>query len=275
MKKSRMQVLIEFSALLSQLRTTGKTIRKKANSRSKKGKAATIILLLLSIYTTSFGATYYSRTNGGNWTNNTTWSTVGYGNATNTGTFPKVGDVANIGDGFTIYIDNNVSCATLNIGQGISGTLEYSSVANYTLNASGNITINTGAKFWYNSAVNRAHACFVGGNFTNFGLVDFYRNSAQAVNLTVYSAGNSIISGIGTWDLNLVNLNKSTVTAQMIVQSNGFETRTKNFIGTAGTYIHSNTGTYAINPAAGNFTIGPNMVFKVPLGTMWFSAVAN
>jgi hypothetical protein len=275
MKKSRMQVLIEFSSLLSQIRSTGKGVRKKNNNNRRFRKNSAAVILLISLCTSSFAATYYSRSNGGNWTSGATWSTVGYGNPTNTGTYPQAGDIANIGDGYTIMINGNVNCATLNIGQGTSGILEFNSLANHSLTVSGNVTINTGARFWYNTATNRIHSCTIGGNFTNYGTVDFFRNSSQAVNLTLNSTTNSVISGIGMWDLNRVTLNKAVTGAQMNVQSNGFETGTKFFAGNSGTYIHNNTGVYAINAAYGNFTIGPNMVFRVPLGTMWFSAVAT
>ena len=275
MKKSRMQVLIEFSALLSQLRSKGKSITKKVSSGSKRGKAALLILFLLSVTSSSFAARYYSRTNGGNWTATTTWSTVTYGNVTNTGTYPQAGDLVYIGDGYTVYINNNVNCATINIGQGSSGILEYASAANYSLNVSGSVTVNTGATFWYNTAVNRSHTCTIGGNFTNFGAVDFYRSAAQAVNLMFNAATNATVSGIGSWDLYVVTLNKSASTAQVTVQTNGFELGIKNFVGTMGTYVHSNTGVYAINASLGNYTIGPDMVFRVPAGIMWFSALST
>jgi len=270
-----MQVLIEFSSLLSQIRSKGKSITKKARSSTKKGKAALLVVLLLSMASSSFATRYYSRTNGGGWTAPSTWSTVTYNHAVNTGTYPQAGDVVYIADGHTIYINNNVFCTTLNIGQGTSGILEYASAANYTLTVSGNVTLNTGSKFWYNTNVNRSHACIIGASFTNYGVVDFYRNSAQAVNLTINSAYTTTISGIGTWDLYTVTLNKSASTTVMNVNANGFETGTKLFTGTQGTFVHNNTGVYAINPSSGNFTIGPNMNFKIPLGLMWFSAVST
>lgn len=104
-----------------------------------------------------FAVTYYSRTSGGNWNVASTWSTVGYGNATNSGTFPSAGDVANIGDGYTVMINAAVNVGTINIGQGVSGTLEFRSTSNYTVNVSGSVTVNTGARFYYNSAVIRTH----------------------------------------------------------------------------------------------------------------------
>ncbi len=270
-----MQVLIEFSSLLSQLRSKGKNISKKAITSVKGKKASLLVILLISVASSTFATQYYSRVNGGNWTSTATWSTVTYNNAVNTGTFPQAGDIVNVADGHTIYINNNVNCATLNIGQGTSGILEYASAANYSMTVSGNVTVNTGARLWYNTAVNRSHSCLIGGSFTNYGIVDFFRNSAQAVALTINSASTSTVSGIGTWDLYTVTLNKSASSAVMTVNSNGFELGTKFFTGTMGTFIHNNTGVYAINPGSGNYTIGPNMIFRVPLGIMWFSALST
>lgn len=276
MKKSKMQVFVEFAAMLSQIRNTkregNKTSRKPSRGR---GRTALIAILMLFTFQMSQATTYYSRTNLGNWTTNATWSTVGYGNATNTGTYPKAGDVANIGNGYTIYINAVVTCATLNIGQGTSGILEFKSTGNYSLTVTGNITLNTGAKFWYNTATNRTHTVIVGGNFANFGAVDFYFAASQIANVIFNGAGSSTVSGIGTWDLNTVTLNKSgATTAALNVQANAFELGIKTFVGTYGTYNHNNTGTYNINPTAGTFTIGPNMVYKVPQGTMWFASAA-
>ncbi|HRH66557.1 MAG TPA: hypothetical protein PLU53_09695, partial [Bacteroidia bacterium] len=277
MKKSKMQVFVEFAALLSQIRSTKKGSTKPSEKTSgKRGRNSLVLLLMMLTVQFASATTYYSRTNLGNWTTNATWSTVGYGNATNTGTYPKTGDVANIGNGFTIYINAVVTCATLNIGQGTSGTLEFRSTGNYSLTVTGNVTLNTGATFRYNTATNRTHTVIIGGNFANFGAVDFYYAPSQIVNLLFNGTGNSTVSGIGTWDLNTVTLNKSgATTAALNVQSNAFELGTKTFVGTYGTYNHNNTGTYNINPTAGAFTIGPNMVYKIPQGTMWFASAAS
>ena len=276
MKKSKMQVFVEFAALLSQIRNTKKGSTKATDKSAGKGRRiALIAILMLCTFQFSQAVTYYSRTSGGNWTTNATWSTVGYGNATNTGTYPKAGDVANIGNGFTIYINAVVTCATLNIGQGTSGILEFRSTGNFSLTVTGNITLNTGAKFWYNTATNRTHTVIVGGNFANFGVVDFYYAPSQIANVIFNGVGNSAVSGIGTWDLNTVTLNKSGSTAALLnVQSNNFELGIKTFVGTYGTYNHNNSGTYNINPTAGTFNIGPNMIYKVPQGTMWFASAA-
>ena len=274
MKKSKLQVIIDFISQINQLKSDKKEATRDKNKSSVK-KLSLFALLFLCIQYSGFGVTYYTKANG-NWNLNSTWSTVAYGNPSNIGTFPKAGDIANIGNGYTVTISSNISCATLNVGQGVSGLLQFQSPASYTATISGNVTINTGGKIWYNSAVNRTHQFNVGGNFTNFGIVDFYIAPNQLVNLTFYSSTNSNITGTGTWDLNNVTLNKILSTnTQLNIQTNTFESGIRNFIGTYGTYIHNNVSTYNINPTAATFTIGPNMIYNIPLGVMNFASNAD
>lgn len=268
MKKSILQVMAEYASTLKQI------VRAKKQSVKPKHNHVTDALvalgfLLLSVQ--SFATTYYSRTNNANWTVNSTWSTVAYGNATNTGTYPKAGDIANIGDGYTIFINASVGCATLNVGQGVSGTLDFLSAANYVLTISGNITLNTGSKFRYNTAVNRTHNCLVGGDFTNYGLVDFYVAANQVVNLTFNANSNSLVTGTGIWDLNQVTLSKTTTTANMMdVQGTTFESGIRTLSLVYGTYNHNNTGAFNIAPAVATFTVGQNVIVKIPRGTVNF-----
>ena len=49
-----------------------------------------IILLLICFASIAHATVYYSKAASGNWTSSATWSTVTYGNATNTGTYPGV-----------------------------------------------------------------------------------------------------------------------------------------------------------------------------------------
>lgn len=268
MKKSVLQVMADYASTLKQIVKSG-----KRESKPKKTTVtdALVALAFLLMSMQSFAATYYSRTNNGNWNVNATWSTVAYGNATNTGTYPKAGDIANIGDGYTIFINASVGCATLNIGQGVSGMLEYKSTANYVLTISGDITLNTGSIFRYNTATNRTHNCLVGGDFTNYGTVDFYVAANQVVNLTFNTNRNSLVTGTGIWDLNQVTLSKTTTTANMMdVQGTTFESGIRTLSMVYGTYNHNNTSTFAVAPAAATYTIGQNVIVKVPRGTMNF-----
>jgi len=184
MKKSKLQIIIDFISQINQLKEQ-KKITQKDKSKSTFKKLSLFAILFFCIQLSGYSTVYYTKANG-NWNLNSTWSTVAYGNATNLGTFPGPGDVANIGNGFTVTIASNVFCSTLNVGQGISGVLQYQSAGNYTANISGNVTINTGGKIWYNSAVNRTHQFNVGGNFANFGTVDFWVAANQVVNLSFY-----------------------------------------------------------------------------------------
>lgn len=268
--------MIEFTAVLNQIKAAKKSVGKVLGStRKQTGGVVAILIFVVLLISDAQATTYYSRTSGGNWNVNTTWSTVTYGNATNTGTFPVAGDIANIGNGYTVFITSAVNCATINVGQGASGILEFKSTANFAVTVTGNITVNTGAKFWYNTTVARTHTVNVGSNFSNFGIVDFYVNLGQVVNLTFNTATNSTINGSGAWDLNTVTLNKTAQANTLDVQTVSFENGIKSFVGNTGTYIHNNAGTYSINPTVATFTIGPTMTFKVPVGTMWFASAAD
>ena len=128
MKKSKLQVIIDFISQINQLKTDKKeTIRDKNKSNTKK--LSLFALLFMCIQFSTFGITYYTKANG-NWNLNTTWSTVGFGNPINIGTFPIAGDIVNIGDGYSVNIAGNISCGTLNVGQDLSPGI-YSHITGY------------------------------------------------------------------------------------------------------------------------------------------------
>jgi hypothetical protein len=241
--------------------------------RKKTSLLLSALVVLLSLQ--SFATTYYSRTTGGNWNVNSTWSTVNYGNSTNTGTYPKVGDIAFIGDGYAININTTVNCATIVVGEGRSGALNFLPTGNYIVNVSGNISVSRGAKFQYNNATPATHTCIVSGNLTNNGTVDFFYIPGSIVNLIFNGNSNSSVGGTGTWDLNDVTISKATSTDNYVsVNTSTFETAIKNLSVTYGTYIHNNSGSYTVNPSS-NFTIGPNVKFKVPTGSMWLASTGT
>lgn len=274
MKKSKLQVLIEFVSFVSKIKTTKKPVNKTFNSLKKHIGAGALLILVTAFSLESFGTTYYSKANG-NWNSSASWSTVGYGNAINTGTFPAAGDVANIGDGYTINVIVSAAASTINIGQGVSGRLSFVAISGISITVTGNITLNTGATLNDASIINATKGVIVGGNFTNFGTVDLYVSATRHANLTFSGAGNSIVSGNGSWDLNFVTLNKTTVAQTVDVQSNAFETANRRLIPTRGTYNHNNAGTYSVIGSSVNYTIGPNSCFRVPAGTMNFSSLGS
>lgn len=216
--------------------------------------------------------TYYSRTNNGLWTTNSTWSTVTYGNATNTGTYPGAGDNVYIGDGYTIRLNTTSTIANLYVGQGSSGKLEYFNLASYSLTVSGNLNIYAGATLNYPSNSTFTHQLMVGGNISNAGTLDLYFDSNDLVNLTLNGATNGTLSGSGVYDLNTVTLGKTVSTASVDVQSNEFENAIRTLALTIGTWIHNNVGNYNFTTTApGDYTIGQNVFVKVQNGTVNFS----
>src|SRR5258708_40343571 len=119
-----------------------KTLKIKTGNLTVMSKTKYFISALMLLFAMqTFATTYYSRSNGGNWNVNSTWSTTGYGNVTNTGTYPKVGDDAFIGDGYTININTSVFCSSVTVGEGRSGILKYLSGGNYILNLTGNLSV--------------------------------------------------------------------------------------------------------------------------------------
>lgn len=217
--------------------------------------------------------TYYSRTSGGNWTDNTSWSTVAYGNSTNSATYPKSGDNAYIGDGYTIIINAVCTTSYVYVGQGSSGILEYSDAGNYSLVVINNVTIAAGATFRYSGNNSRTHTLSVGNNLANSGTLDLYSDANDVVNLTFYRAANSTVSGNGTSDLNTVTIQKTTATTFTVeVQSTSFESGIRDLVLTYGTYYHNNSSTYTVNSGASSpFTIPADGLFKVSSGIVHLS----
>lgn len=232
-----------------------------------------LMVLLLSSYMNVNAVIYYSRTSGGNWTDNSTWSTVTYGNSTNTGTFPKSGDYAYIGNGYTIIVNANCTTSYLIVGQGSSGVLEYSDAGNYNMVVINNVTINSGANLRYNGNNSRTHLLYIGNNLSNSGTIDLYADANDVVNLIFYRAANSVVSGSGSFDLNAVTVQKLTSSTFTVeVQSTTFESGIRDLILTYGTFFHNNSSTYEVNPSAGSgFTIPADGIIRVGTGELHLS----
>ncbi len=231
-----------------------------------------IALVALLLINKANATTYYSKTSGGNWNDNTTWSTTGYGQATNSGTYPKTGDSAMVGDGYLVYVNFSPTCGYLSIGQGSSGTVEFTSTGTYTLTVQNNLLVNTGAKLWYNGNNTKAHTLLEGGGITNNGEIDFYSDANDVVNITFNRTTNAVVSGNGTFDLNTVTLNKSTSTSYTIeITSTTFEAAIRDLTLTYGTFYHNNSSTYQVNPSGSAFTVNSDVNVKVGSGILHLS----
>jgi|GEM_PF-1215445 len=274
MKKSKLQVLIEFISNLKKIQATGKPVKKTLSNLKKNMHSLAILLVFTGMISTSFATTYFTRGTG-NWNAATTWSTLGYGSPVNAGTFPISGDIANIGDGHTVFLIGNAAVGNINIGQGVSGTLSFRNTLANSLTVTGNISVNTGAVFNDASLVNQIKSLIVGGNFSNFGTVDLYVSATRLVNLSFTSATNSIVSGSGTWDLNSVTVNKGSSTAYVEAQQNAFENAIRILYNTRGIYTHNNAGAFNVPGTTTNYTINRACGFRNLQGSLNFAPLGS
>ena len=234
-----------------------------------------LYVILLAINFKSDARVYYSRPVSGNWNSAASWSTLTYGSATNSGTFPVAGDTALIGDGYSITVNTGCACSYLQIGQGTSGIVTFNTSGNRTLTVSGDIDISANGKLWYNGNGGRSHTINLGGNLTNNGIIDFYSDANDVVNITFNSTTNTIVSGSGTWDIYNVSINKSGSSPSVDMQVYAFEGAIRNtFSTTSGKYIHNNSGTFDCSPSL-NFTIPDPVEIEIPMGGMNFASNAN
>ncbi len=224
----------------------------------------------------AFATTYYSRTTGGNWNSNSTWSTISFGNSTNTGTYPQAGDLVYIGNGYTVYLNISSTVSGITVGQGTSGILEILDAGTFTLTIAGSLTVNNGAKIWYNGNNSRMQKLFVSGDITNNGTIDFFSDANDVCNIIFNSSINSMVTGNGTYNLNTVSLVKTSSSYLLDVQSNAFENGIKTLVLTDGRFIHNNTGLYSVNPTASTyFQIDPDVIIDVPQGSLALSPNQN
>jgi len=109
-----------------------------------------------------------STAQGGLWSSPATWG----------GAVPGVGEVVIIADGATVLVDVSTALiGSLTLGQGTSGVLEAAS--GVTLNVSGNILINAGARFFPHNSTPTGITVNIGGNFTNNGTASLAAASSQ------------------------------------------------------------------------------------------------
>ena len=152
----------------------------------------------------------------GNWSAPATWST---------GAVPTATDNVQIADGHTVNIDITApACLNLTVGQGVSGTLTFTSAAASTLTVNGSVTVATGGNFNAGTTATIVHIIYIGGNsatapyasnLTVNGNFDMWATATTGrATITFFGVQNSVISGAGTIDFNSTNiLNKGATTA--------------------------------------------------------------
>ena len=158
--------------------------------------------------------TYYSRATG-NWASSSTWSTSAYNSSTNTGTFPGSSDNVFIGNGFTVTIAANASCATLQVGAnaatGASNVTTTLTLGSFNLTVSGLTTVGgngnagrTGTINWASSstATLTTGSLQLGNSATTpaSGTIDMTNGGTLSVGtgMTVGTASGTWTPGAGT-----------------------------------------------------------------------------
>jgi hypothetical protein len=145
-----------------------------------------------------YSQTITSTATGGNWNSGSTW--VG-------GTVPATTADVVIADGATVSITANQTCASLQVGQGSTGVLEYPNGGGVTLTVNGAVTVLAGAIFRAHPSptANRTHSLSVSGSISNNGTITFYYLSGSftsVVNTSINGSTAASYSGSGTTLLN-------------------------------------------------------------------------
>ena len=132
---------------------------------------------------------YYTRQTG-NWNVSTSWSTVTYGNATNAGTFPTVGDIAKIGGAVTITVTSNAVCAFIDYESATGNTNIITINSGIILDVSDIVTIPR-------SNNPRINTMAVGAGALNAGSIAFTNGDAgnRQNHMLTISTGTVTISG--------------------------------------------------------------------------------
>lgn len=147
----------------------------------------------------------------GNWSAPATWQRYSSGGVwqnsgtgeNNPGQVPGVGAASgnvSILNTHVIAFDmsNATAIASLTIGSGTSGTLQFETATNRILTVTGNTTIAAGATLQAQNGGAQAGAVIIGGNLSNAGTINFRQSATRYVDLTV---NGTTISGNGAYTL--------------------------------------------------------------------------
>ncbi|MEO6668238.1 MAG: T9SS type A sorting domain-containing protein [Ferruginibacter sp.] len=243
-------------------------------------------LYLLALTMFAFASSTFSQATstvvGGDWSDPLTWTA---------GAVPTATDDVIISDGAMVIIDQDATVASLTVGQGNSGILEYEVITARTVTVTNDVTINAGGIF--RSSINgtiTSHVLSVDGNIINNGSLDFSTNGNTAGTEIIFTgAANTSFTGTGAiTDVYAITVNKGSSAASIVELSTdafSFQGSTStsgniqsflNIInGTfkiSGTFTMDNgvfagTGAYTI-PATGGFWLNnPNFTVNARGGT--------
>ncbi len=129
-----------------------------------------------------------------------TWQNSGVGE-NSPGQVPGVGAASGnvtIRNGNTVTLDitNATAIASLTVGGGASGVLQFETASNRTLTVTGDVSVLAGASFNVQNGGTQNGSIIVGGNFSNAGTINFRQSATRYADITI---NGSTISGNGTY----------------------------------------------------------------------------
>jgi len=170
----------------------------------------------------------------------------------------------------TLDITNAVAIASLTIGSGASGILQFETVTSRTLTITGNLSLLTGGQFNVQNAGAQTGSVIVGGNLSNTGTITFRQSATRYSDITI---NGTAISGNGTYTLRsatiggpVTNNSTSTINLNGSLTCNNTLTCSAGTISFMGGVAQSLNGT--ANPVFNNLDIRTNNTAVTVGGTI-------
>lgn len=269
---------------------------KKQMANYKPFAALLLLFFFAGIFNIAHAGVITSTTDGGNWSDGTTWvggiapvagddviiATTGSGIVTvNVATASLASLVVN--NGAKLVVSETLTCTNLTVGNGISGILEYNAGnTGTTITVNGGILINAGARVSGGLTGTAVNAISIAGNFTNNGLFygATYGGGPSRINVTFTGASsnvftsaagsnstfNAIIIDKGTDNANILDFNPAssvTLRPALLTLLNGtFKISGSRALSNA----FFSSPTYTIGATAGFWLNNPNVTVTAQAG---------
>ena len=239
-----------------------------STTRKTIGRFAATLVLAVLMAPQIHAATYFSRVTG-NWSTNTTWSATSGGAAVGSGIYPVAGDIVYIEGGFTVTVDANSACASIQMGHtgatASAGTLTFANSATLTVSgavlvgnnisgSNGTITFTSGSTLIAASltlggsiaGANGTITMTAGGTLSLGGAITLGTGTktwTPGTGTVIFTATNTLPANIFT-SFNNLTINGGTTTTGSALIVNGTLT-----VGTGATFATGATNTWYLRVA--------------------------